>query len=363
MTKAVVLPHPGAPLELCDVSLADPRTDEIRVRIAAAGICHSDLHVAERGLPTLDGPIVLGHEASGEVVQVGDGVTTLEVGDHVVLSVVPQCGTCEDCVSGYPTLCTGGVGFRPNSDGSSRLTLDGRKLGQLSGIGGWSEEVVVSQVSAVKIDPSMPLVQAALIGCGVVTGFGAVKNVAGLKPGQTMAVLGCGGLGLNAIQAGRLAGAARIVAIDAQPAKLDLAAQFGATDLIDATAGDVIGQLAELTRGRGVDATFDFVVTRETSRQALSMARRGGVTVLTGFAAELLEFTVSDIIRAGRTVKGNFMGMGWFHEDFAHLVDAYLDGRLLLDQMISSRADIADFQRAVESSRSGSVARSVLIMP
>jgi Zn-dependent alcohol dehydrogenase len=364
MPKAVVLTEPGKPLSVENLSLAAPGRDEIRVRLEAAGVCHSDLHVYEAGAATMHVPIVLGHEGAGEVVEVGGDAADLQVGDHVVLCAMPQCGICASCRRGQPTLCA----TYPNTlggslpDGTFPLALGQEPVGQMAGIGCWSEEAVVHRLSAVKIDDSIPLTSAALLGCAVVTGFGAVANVAQVGGGDTMAVIGCGGVGLNALQAGRIAGAGKIVAVDVNPAKLRLASEFGATDVVDSSQGDPVEQVRELTGGEGATYAFDFVGTASTARSALLMTRRGGTVVFTGLASPELTFSVSDVIRGGRTLKGNMMGMGEFRSEYPKLVRLYSEGLLQLDQLVSMRLKLDQVHDAFDALQRGDVARSVLVM-
>ena len=364
MPRAVVLTEPGKSLTVEDLQVSHPGPDQIRIRLAAAGVCHSDLHVFEAGGRGMHIPLVLGHEGAGEIIEVGPGVSGHRVGDHVVLSVMPQCGACPSCVDGLPTLCTGYPKTLTGSlpDGSFALSIGGEPVGQMAGIGCWSEEAVVHRLSAVKIDSSMPLTPAAILGCAVVTGFGAVTNVARLRAGDTMAVIGCGGVGLNAIQAGRIAGAGRIVAIDVNPKKLHLASLLGATDSVDSSQGDPVEQLLELVGGRGTDFAFDFVSTPRTARAALSMTRPGGTLVLTGLGSPELSFGISELIRSGRTIKGNMMGMGEFRAQYPELVRLYQEGVLLLDELISRQLHLDEAEAAFAAMQQGDVARSVLTM-
>jgi S-(hydroxymethyl)glutathione dehydrogenase / alcohol dehydrogenase len=364
MPRAVVLSEPGRPLAVQELSLADPGPKQIRVQLEAAGVCHSDLHVYEAGAATMHVPIVLGHEGAGTVVSIGPGVSDFEVGDHVVLCVMPQCGTCPSCRRGQPTLCTTFPRTLRGSlpDGTFPLALGTEPVGQMAGIGCWSEETVVDQLSAVKVDKSVPLTSAALLGCAVVTGFGAVANVGRVSAGETMAVIGCGGVGLNAIQAGRLAGAEKILAVDVNGTKLKLASEFGATDLVDSTEGDPVGQVRALTDGQGTSFAFDFVGSVGTAKSALSMTRRGGTVVLTGLADPELTFSVNELIRAGRTVKGNMMGMGEFRSEYPKLVRLYTEGRLRLDELVSMRLKLDQVHQAFDAIERGDVARSVLVM-
>jgi S-(hydroxymethyl)glutathione dehydrogenase / alcohol dehydrogenase len=360
--KAVILTGPEA-LRLETLSLAPPGPDQIRVRLAAAGVCHSDLHIYHAGAPNMKLPLVLGHEGAGEVIELGAGVDDFAVGDHVVLCTMPQCGECWWCRHGQATLCRTFsqtlTGTLP--DGSQPLSMAGTAVGQMAGIGCWSEEAVVHRLSAVKIDRTMPLTSAALLGCAVVTGFGAVANSARVAQGDTMTVVGCGGVGLNAIQAGRIAQAERIIAVDVNAKKLQLAAELGATDVVDSSQADPVEQVYALTGGEGTGFAFDFVGTTDTALSALRMTRRGGTFVLTGLAHSEFTFPVNDLIRSGRTIKGNTMGMGAFSVEYPKLVDLYSRGLLRLDELVSLQLPLSKVDEAFTAIEHGDVARSVLV--
>src|SRR5689334_16201367 len=276
--KAVVFAEPSAPIAFTDVELAAPRASEVRVRIAAAGVCHSDLHV-KRGEWDAPAPLVMGHEGSGVVTELGEGVTSLAVGDHVVLSWVPPCGECRYCRSGHEARCQKvatvvapkGVLF----DGTSRLSRDGEPLHHYLGVSSFAEEVVVPASGAVKVRDDAPLDVIAVVGCAVATGVGAVLNTAAVEPGSTVAVIGCGGVGLNVVQGAKLAGAERIVAVDVLADKTQMALQFGATDRIDASKADAVEQLFELIPD-GVDYAFDAIGRTSTTEQAIQMLGLGG---------------------------------------------------------------------------------------
>lgn len=282
--KAIVFRDPGTPIEVADVQLAAPKSGEVRVKIAAAGVCHSDLHV-KRGEWEAPAPLVMGHEGSGVVVELGEGVNSLAVGDHVVLSWVPPCGECRYCRSGHEARChkvativaPKGVLY----DGTSRLSKDGETIHHYLGVSSFAEEVVVPVSGAVKVRDDAPLDVIAVVGCAVATGVGAVLNTAAVEPGSTLAVIGCGGVGLNVVQGARLAGAERIIAIDVLPGKTQLAMQFGATDRIDANRGDVVEQLFELIPD-GVDYAFDAIGRTSTTEQAIRMLGLGGAAVIVG---------------------------------------------------------------------------------
>lgn len=361
MPRAVMMHGDHRPLTVETYDLAAPKTHELRVRIAASGVCHSDLHAYEGGGAGMRLPIVLGHEASGVVEEIGVGVEGFSPGDHVVFCVFPQCGTCRYCTSGLPTLCVAGQMTRTGTllDGTTRMSMGGKPVGQMAGMGAWSEVTVVPDISVVKIDKAIPLPQAALLGCGVVTGFGAVTNVAQVKKGGTVAIIGCGGLGLSAVQAARISGAERIIAVDNNPRKLEYAKTFGATDFVDSSTGDQVARVHELT-GVGVDAAFDFVGIPLTAEDAVRMTHIGGTAVLTGLADPTFHFERNDLVRGARQIKGNLMGMGVFADEFPKLVRLYLDGDLMLDELVSKRVKLETVQEAFDAMIAGEVARSVI---
>jgi S-(hydroxymethyl)glutathione dehydrogenase / alcohol dehydrogenase len=362
MTRAVVLEGATGEVAVQEIEVQSPRQGEVRAQVVASGICHSDLHTIDRGGAGKLLPIVLGHEAAGVVLEVGDGVSGLEAGDHIIFAVFPQCGECKFCSHGQPTLCVLGqttrLGTQP--DGTSRYSRGATPVGQYAGIGAWSEQTVVSERAAVKVDPDVPLRTAALIGCGVATGYGAVANVGHLRPGETMAVLGCGGVGLHAIQAGRITGAGQIIAIDLNREKLQFAQTAGATHVLDSVSRDPVERVRELTDGAGVDLALDFVGTRKTAQAALAMSRRGGTAVITGLAEENFCFPVDDLVRAGRTVRGNYMGMGEFRDSFRRLIQLYKEGDLVIDQFVSRTVKMDDFRTGLDVLRRGAAARVVI---
>ncbi|MGH1526824.1 alcohol dehydrogenase catalytic domain-containing protein [Leifsonia sp. L25] len=282
--QAVVFTAPSAAIEFTEVELAAPGPGEVRVKIAAAGVCHSDLHV-KRGEWDAPAPLVMGHEGSGIVTELGAGVTSLAVGDHVVLSWVPPCGDCRYCRSGHEARCQKvativapkGVLF----DGTSRLSRDGEPVHHYLGVSSFAEEVVVPASGAVKVRDDAPLDIIAVVGCAVATGVGAVLNTAAVEPGSTVAVIGCGGVGLNVVQGAKLAGAERIVAIDVLADKTQMALQFGATDRIDASQADAVEQLFDLIPD-GVDYAFDAIEPPSTTEQAIRMLGLGGAAVIVG---------------------------------------------------------------------------------
>lgn len=363
--KAVVFRSPGAPLEYIDVDLAAPKAGEVRVKIAAAGVCHSDLHV-KRGEWDAPAPLVMGHEGSGVVVELGEGVTSLSVGDHVVLSWVPPCGECRYCRSGHEARCQKvatvvaphGVLF----DGTSRLSIDGDPIHHYLGVSSFAEEVVVPASGAVKVRDDAPLDVVALVGCAVATGVGAVLNTAAVEPGSTVVVIGCGGVGLNVVQGAKLAGAERIVAIDVNADKTALAAQFGATDSIDASQTDAVAALYELIPD-GVDYAFDAIGRTSTTEQAIQMLGLGGAAVIVGLppTGARASFEPLVLAEADQRILGSNYGSVRPSIDIPALVDRYMDGQLKLDPLVSGRRPLAEAAEAFQDLEFGGALRTLLI--
>ncbi|MCU1437870.1 MAG: dehydrogenase [Naasia sp.] len=363
--KATVFRTSDETVEFADVDLAPPKAGEVRVRIAAAGVCHSDLHV-RRGEWAAPVPMVMGHEGSGTVIELGEGVDTLAVGDSVVLSWVPPCGTCRNCRLGHEARCATvanlvapkGVLF----DGTSRLSMGGTPLHHYLGVSSYAEEAVVPASGAVKVRDDAPLDVLALVGCAVATGVGAVLNTAQVTAGSTVAVIGCGGVGLNIVQGARLAGAERIVAIDVLPAKTQLALEFGATDRIDATAGDAGEQLRAILPD-GVDYAFDAIGRTTTTEQAIGMLGLGGAAVVVGLppTGARASFEPLVLAEADQRILGSNYGGVRPSRDIPMLVDRYLNGELELDRLVSGRRPLAEAAAALDELESGVALRTLLI--
>ncbi len=365
MHKAAVLPALNAPLEIRDIEVEDPRAGEVKVRMGASGVCHSDLSMQNGTLmgPT---PIVLGHEGAGVVEAVGDGVTSVKPGDHVVISWVPQCGECFYCKRGQGQLCSaaditlvaGGL-----LDGTTRFTSDGAPLFQMAAAGTFSEITIIPATGAVKIPDDLDMKVAALIGCGVLTGVGAAMNTADIRTGDTVAVLGCGGVGLNVIQGARIKGASEIIAIDMNETKLQLAKEFGATATINASQGDPVSQVMGMTEQRGADVAFEVIGLQQTIEQTIGMTRRGGQAILVGVPRMDVMITLPallGVVVAEKTIKGCWYGSSNVQQDVPKLVDLYKKGDLKLDELISRTIPLAEVNDAFAAMQTGEVARTVI---
>ena len=338
-----------------DVDVRPIRPGEVRVAIKAAGLCHSDVSVINGTIP-FPPPVVLGHEGAGVIEEVGPGVSRLAVGDHVVLSTLGNCGSCAACDLGRPTHCRQTAGKL-----KAPFTVGGAKAFQFANTGAFAESTVVSERQAVKIDADVPLEVASLIGCGVITGVGAVINRARVTPGASVAVIGVGGIGLNVIQGARLAGAGRIIAVDANPQKSDLAAQFGATDFIQAGPDvDTVDAIKELSAG-GVDYAFECVGAPALVRQAIDSLDWGGTCVILGVPK--LGSEVSVMIAGlynDKTIMGCRYGAAHPQNDFPMIVDLYQQGKLLLDELVTSTYPVERFDDALTDLHDGKLARGVL---
>jgi S-(hydroxymethyl)glutathione dehydrogenase / alcohol dehydrogenase len=372
--KAAVLATIGEALEVrTDVEVAPPQAGEVSVRMAASGVCHSDLSMRDGVIPAAT-PMILGHEGAGVIEAVGDGVSAFAPGDHVVISWTPQCGDCYWCVHGQPYMCDVAVRASRASgmlDGTTRATSQGQELRQMAFSGTFAELTVVPAISVVKIPDDFPLPLAALLGCGVLTGVGAALNTADIAPGDTVAVIGCGGVGLNVIQGARIAGAGEIIAIDLHPAKLELARQFGATHTIDSSsadgaAGDTVRAVRELTDRRGADVSFEVIGLAATIEQAVKMTRRGGQVVLVGVPSRDVHLDVevfADILLQERKILGCWYGSSDPQRDIPRLIDRYREGSLMLDELVSRTIDLEDVNDAFAAMERGEVARSVIGYP
>jgi S-(hydroxymethyl)glutathione dehydrogenase/alcohol dehydrogenase len=351
----------NAPLELEDVEIDDPGPGEVLLKTVASGICHSDLHVIEGGLP-FPPPCILGHEPAGIVEAVGAGVTDFVAGDHVIGCLTAWCGVCKFCTGGRPYLCPTQFVGRPEGAKPRLSTKAGDPLFQFANLSSFAEKMLCPERSLVKIRDDMPLDRASLIGCGVTTGLGAVFNTVNLPAGASVVIIGCGGVGLSALQGARIVGAGKIIAIDSKPWKFDLAQKLGATDCINATDGDPVAAVHELTGG-GADFVFECIGLVPTVQQAIAMTGRGGTTVLVGVVpiTEMVPISAADLTLQEKNVTGSYMGSNRFRFDMPKYIDFYLDGRLHLDEMISSRIPLEEVNEAFDLLRKGEAARQVIV--
>src|SRR6202521_525447 len=363
--RAAVLYQALTPMMIEDVSIEGPKDDEVLVLVKATGACHSDYHVIDgswhgAGYPM---PVILGHEAAGIVEKVGADVNFLKPGDHVILSFAPNCGRCRMCTIGQPHLCSGmraAPGLFP--DGTRRhrkADLEINCFGR--GMSSFAEYSVVHQSAAIKISPDMPMEGAALIGCAVMTGVGAVLNTAKVEPGATVAVFATGGVGLSVVQGAVLANASKIIAIDVLDNKLDYAASFGATHTINSRNQDPVAAIREITDGEGVDYAFDAIGDSKVSRACYDAVRRGGTAVIVGMAPTGSEISIpSTIAGEEKIVKGCFYGSSRPAVDFPRLVDFCMRGVLQLDRMITRTYPLAEINAAFDALGRGDNARGVL---
>jgi S-(hydroxymethyl)glutathione dehydrogenase/alcohol dehydrogenase len=360
--KAAVLRGVKTPLTIEDVQIDKPGPNEVLIRTAASGVCHSDLHTID-GLWRAPLPIVLGHEAAGVVEQVGSDVRFVKPGDHVVTCISVHCGHCEPCLTGHMSTCAAPDGRRAEGAGARLWKEDAAAgaINQSANLSAYAEYMLVPQSACVAIRKDMPLDVAAVLGCAVTTGAGAVINTAGVRVGETVAVIGCGGIGLSAINGAHIAGASRIIAIDTQPIKLELASTFGATDVVNASDGDPVAQVRELTGG-GVHYSFEAVGLKETAEQAFKMLRSRGTATIIGMIqpSVRLELRGADFLNE-RRIQGSAMGSNRFPIDIPRFVEFYRQGRLHLDQLISRRIQLDRINDAVDELRGGQIARSVIV--
>ena len=361
-----MLVEAGRPLELRhDVEVEAPHAGEVLVRVAASGVCHSDLSM-QNGTVLTPTPIILGHEGAGVVEAVGAGVGDLAPGDHVVMSWVPQCGGCFFCRRGQPELCettTMSVAMGCLLDGTTRSSSGGQPLRQMAATGTFAERTVIPAVSAVKVPAELDLHVAALIGCGVLTGVGAALNTAQIATGDTVAVVGCGGVGLNVIQGAVLAGAAQVIAVDIHPAKLEVARAFGASAAVDASQHDPVSEVMDLTGQRGADVAFEVIGLQKTIDQTIAMTRRGGQAVLVGMAHMDARVSVPaffGLVMAEKTIRGCWYGSADVRRDVPLILDFYRRGQLQLDELISRTITLGEVNDAFAALQRGEVTRSMI---
>ncbi|HTZ45457.1 MAG TPA: S-(hydroxymethyl)mycothiol dehydrogenase [Jatrophihabitans sp.] len=356
--RGVIARGVGAPVELVDITIPDPGPGEAVVRIQACGVCHTDLHYREGGIND-EFPFLLGHEAAGVVERVGDGVTEVAPGDFVILNWRAVCGQCRACLRGRPWYC-----FNTHN-ATQRMTLaDGTELSPALGIGAFADKTLVAAGQCTKVDPQAPATVAGLLGCGVMAGIGAALNTGAVGRGDSVAVIGCGGVGMAAVAGARLAGAATIVAVDVDDRKLAAAREFGAHELVNSAATDAVEAIQQATGGFGADVVIDAVGLPETYRQAFYARDLAGTVVLVGVPRpeHRLELPLLDVFGRGGALKSSWYGDCLPSRDFPMLIDLYLQGRLPLDRFVTETIGIGDIEAAFEKMHAGDVLRSVVVL-
>jgi len=357
--KAAILQTPRK-LDIVDLVIDKPAPHEVLIRTVCSGLCHSDLHAIDA--PVLQGSVMVrGHEASGIVEAVGSEVSYVQPGDHVITFPVQFCGSCEFCLGGRPTICGARFGARP-AEANPRLILNGVPIAQFANLGGFAEQMLVHEHAVIKINPDYPLDRAAIIGCGVCSGLGSVLKTANVRPGSTVAVVGGGGVGLSAVQGARIAGARRIILVEIQPEKFDLARKAGATDCINAADGDPVEQIMEMTGG-GVDYSFECLGLKETCEQSVRMLRTGGVATIIGVGGD---FTVNMawLLTGERRVQGAAMGSVNFRSDLAHYIELDMQGRIDVASLIEKHIALDEINDGYEAMRRRTIhGRRVIVFP
>ena len=362
--KAVVFRELNKPVLVEEIVVDSPKRGEVTVKMAACGVCHSDLSAVNGTIP-LPPPLVLGHEAAGVVIEVGEGVTGLAVGDHVVSNFIYMCGTCRFCSGGRPVLCVEqGKALLTPPEGTTRThDAAGKPIGVFSGCGVMAEYATLAMQNVVKIDKDIPLDRAALVGCAVTTGVGAVFNTARVEAGASVIVFGCGGVGLNAIQGAAIAGAQKIIAVDTTESKLVFAKTFGATDTLLVKAGeDPVRELKKMTAG-GADYAFECVGNGELSGTAYKAICRGGKAVIVGVGRgnEMVSIKQPSIVFEEKTLQGSLFGSCVPRIDFPRMLGLYMAGKLKLDELITQRYSIDQAPQAFADMQSGKNARGVIV--
>ena len=356
--KAAIFHAPHEELTIEQIEVAEPTEHEVLVKTMASGVCHSDLHFVD-GLYPMRAPAVLGHEASGIVEAVGSLVTDFAPGDMVIACLSVFCGNCDRCLSGHPSLCT----TRPSRarDEAPRLSWEGDPVGQMANVGSYAEQMLLHENGVVKITQDIGFAQAALIGCGVTTGVGAVLNTAKIEAGSTVAVFGCGGVGLSAIQGARIAGARMIIAVDVIESKLATARELGATHSVGASSRDPVEAIKDLTGG-GADYTFEAIGLKIAAEQCFDSIRPGGTATIIGMipVGQKVELDGPSFLQE-KKIQGSSMGSNRFRSDMPKYIDFYLQGRLNLDDMVTRRGPLEDVNEAFRAMKAGEVVRSVLM--
>lgn len=363
-SRAAVLFEVGRALEVLEVEVAPPRAGEVLLRMAAAGVCHTDRHVMT-GHVAAPLPAVLGHEGAGVVVEVGAGVTSVRPGDHVIPLWRLSCGACEYCSDGRPALCGEGMRVRTTGcllDGTTRFTLDGAPLKHFCGVSSFAEYAVIPERGVLQIPDDLPLDRAALLGCAVVSGVGAVFNAARVRPGSSVAVFGAGGVGLNVVQGAAIAGAGTIIAVDVVPRKLEWARRFGATHVVDAGRGSPVAEVRALAGGAGVNYAFEAIGEPAAMRQAYDTLAKRGVCVVLGVTPPAAEVAVPvmSLVFEERVLTGSIYGAGRPRLEIPKLIQLYRGGKLKLDELLTRTYPFAEINEAYAALERGEVARCVV---
>ncbi|MEV4760400.1 Zn-dependent alcohol dehydrogenase [Micromonospora sp. NPDC049559] len=359
MRAAVLHSDAGGKLDLRDdVTTVNPGPDQVKIRIRATGVCHSDLSVLSGGLPTTDSALVVGHEGAGEIVEVGERVTAVRPGDHVLVNWIPACGQCAECHNGEAQLC---MAFMADLFANPRFRLGDVPAFGMAGTGTWAEEMVVPWQAAITIPPDVPFAHAALLSCGIATGVGAVFNTARVRPGSSVAVIGLGGVGLAAVQGARIAGASTILGVDPAEAKHPVAARLGATATV--VPDDLEKLKDELTGGRGFDYVIEAVGRAATIRRAWEITRRGGDVIVVGAGGpdDIVGISAYELLFASRNIKPSVYGGCDFHRDLPVLLSLYRGGKLDIESLISARIGFDDLNDAVAALRRGEALRQVVL--
>lgn len=358
--KAAVLHEQNTPMEIEEVEISKPGPREVLVRPLAVGVCHSDLHFLDGSYPYMM-PTILGHESAGIVEEVGADVTSVKKGDHVITCLSAFCGHCNKCLTGHLSLCSSPEVSRKEGE-APRLSQKGNPVHQFLNLSSFAELMLIHEFACVAVRDDMPMDRAALIGCSTTTGVGAVFHTAKVEPGSTVAVIGCGGVGLAAINGAAIAGAGQIIAVDMQDSKLELAKIMGATHTVNASQGDPVAEVIEMTQG-GCDYTFEAIGLKVTTEQSFKMLGRGGVATVIGMipVGTMVELHGVEFL-GEKKIQGSNMGSNRFPVDMPRFVDFYMNGKLHLDEMISKRIKLAEVNEALEALKSGVEARHVIMM-
>ncbi len=363
-TRTAVIYAPGEPIRVEEIELDPPKEHEVLVRMVAAGICHSDYHIISGELPSYL-PLALGHEGAGIVEAIGPNVTNCKVGDHVVLSFIPSCGRCRYCTEGHSNLCNMGASILvgPQLDGTFRMHGEKGDIGQMCVISTFSERTVVSDMSVVPVDDYYPLNRAVLVGCGVPTGIGAVIHRAKVTAGSTVMVIGCGGIGMNAVQGAALAGARIIIAVDVNDFKLEKAKEFGATHTVNSKNEDPVAIAKDLTWGEGVDYAFEAIATPATIGQAYAATGKNGTVVVIGLTpatAESIPIPPLDLVLLQKTLMGTLYGDSQPRSDIPKLLKMYHAGKVKLDELVTRTYTLEQVNEAYADMLAGKNIRGVI---